>query len=408
MTPSFDAAEFRSHFPILERTVHGRPLVYLDNAATAQKPERVIAEVDRLHRELNANIHRGVHYLAEECTSLYEAARRRVGEMLGTDLREEIVFTSGATASLNLAAYSLAEMTLGEGDNVVVSEMEHHSNLVPWQQMCLRRGAELRMLPFDDEGRLCVERLDEIADSRTRIVALTQCSNVLGTKPDLRRAIDIAHAKGALVVVDGCQGAVHGGVDVRELDCDIYAFSGHKLYAPTGIGVMYAKRELLDRMPVWMCGGDMVATVSFAKTTFAELPLRFEAGTANYIGAIAMAEAIEFLAGYNREAMEGYVHSLYEQAAEGLSSISGLRIYGTQQGKAPILSFGIEGVHPYDVGMILDKLGIAVRTGTHCAEPIMQHYGVTGMCRASFAPYNTPAEVDALIAGVTRAVRMLR
>jgi cysteine desulfurase/selenocysteine lyase len=328
--------------------------------------------------------------------------------MLGTDSREEIVFTSGATASLNLAAYSLAEMTLREGDNVVVSEMEHHSNLVPWQQMCLRRGAELRMLPFDDEGRLCVERLDEIADSRTRIVALTQCSNVLGTKPDLRRAIDIAHAKGALVVVDGCQGAVHGGVDVRELDCDIYAFSGHKLYAPTGIGVMYAKRELLDRMPVWMCGGDMVATVSFAKTTFAELPLRFEAGTANYIGAIAMAEAIEFLAGYNREAMEGYVHSLYEQAAEGLSSISGLRIYGTQQDKAPILSFGIEGVHPYDVGMILDKLGIAVRTGTHCAEPIMQHYGVTGMCRASFAPYNTPAEVDALIAGVTRAVRMLR
>lgn len=404
----FDSAEFRSHFPILERTVHSRPLVYLDNAATAQKPQCVIDAVNALHTELNANIHRGVHYLAEECTSRYEAARSRVGQMIGTDLREEIVFTSGATASLNLAAYSLAEMCIGSGDNVVVSQMEHHSNLVPWQEMCRRRGAELRMLPFDEEGRLQVELLDSIADERTRVVALTQCSNVLGTKPDLRRAIDCAHAKGAIVVVDGCQGAVHGGVDVRELDCDIYAFSGHKLYAPTGIGVMYARRELLERMPVWMCGGDMVATVSFEKTTFAELPLRFEAGTANYVGAIALGAAIDFLAEYDHAGLEEYTLSLYRQAEQGLSAIEGLRIYGTTPDKAPILSFGIEGVHPYDVGMILDKLGIAVRTGTHCAEPVMSRYGVTGMCRASFAPYNTPSEVDALVAGVKRAVGMLR
>ena len=404
----FNVADFRAHFPILNRTVHGKPLVYLDNAATAQKPQCVIDTVDMLHSELNANIHRGVHYLAEECTSRYEAARKRVGQMLGTDLREEVVFTSGATASLNLAAWSLSEMCIREGDNVVVSEMEHHSNLVPWQEMCRRRGAELRMLPMDDSGRLCVEQLDEIADNRTRVVAITQCSNVLGSKPDLRTAIDIAHAKGAIAVVDGCQGAVHGGVDVRELDCDIYAFSGHKLYAPTGIGVMYVKRELLERMPVWMCGGDMVATVSFERTTFAELPLRFEAGTANYIGAIALGTALDFMAEWDKEGMEAHLNTLYTRAVDGLSTIDGLRIYGTTEGKAPILSFGIEGVHPYDLGMVLDKLGIAVRTGTHCAEPVMTHFGVTGMCRASFAPYNTTAEVDALIAGVTRAARMFR
>ncbi|MBP3425117.1 MAG: SufS family cysteine desulfurase [Rikenellaceae bacterium] len=404
----FDVAEFRTHFPILNRTVHGKPLVYLDNAATAQKPQCVIDAVNELHTSLNANIHRGVHYLAEECTSCYEAARRRVGEMLGTDAREEVVFTSGATASLNLAAWSLAEMCIRQGDNVVVSEMEHHSNLVPWQEVCRRRGAELRMLPMDDDGRLCVERLDEIADNRTRVVAITQCSNVLGSKPDLRTAIDIAHDKGALAVVDGCQGAVHGGVDVRELDCDIYAFSGHKLYAPTGIGVMYAKRELLERMPVWMCGGDMVATVSFERTTFAELPLRFEAGTANYVGAIALGTALDFMAEWDKSGMENHLNQLYTHAAEGLSQIEGVRIYGTQVGKAPILSFGVEGVHHYDLGMILDKLGIAIRTGTHCAEPVMTHYGITGMCRASLAPYNTLAETDSLIAGVQRAVRMLR
>ncbi|MBQ8863754.1 MAG: SufS family cysteine desulfurase [Rikenellaceae bacterium] len=404
----FDVADFRAHFPILSRTVHGKPLVYLDNAATAQKPQCVIDAVNELHTMLNANIHRGVHYLAEECTSRYEAARRRVGAMLGTDVREEVVFTSGATASLNLAAWSLAEMCIRQGDNVVVSEMEHHSNLVPWQEMCRRRGAELRMLPMSDDGRLCVERLDEIADSRTRVVALTQCSNVLGSKPDLRTAIDIAHSKGALAVVDGCQGAVHGGVDVRELDCDVYAFSGHKLYAPTGIGVMYAKRDLLERMPVWMCGGDMVATVSFDHTTFAELPLRFEAGTANYVGAIALGTALDFMAEWDKEGIERHLTELYNRAVEGLSQIEGLRIYGTQENKAPILSFGVEGVHHYDLGMILDKLGIAVRTGTHCAEPVMTHYGVTGMCRASFAPYNTVAEADALVAGVQRAVRMLK
>lgn len=403
-----DIKEIRSHFPILERTVHGKPLVYLDSGATAQKPLCVTQTVERLHNELNANIHRGVHYLSAEATSLYEQARERVRGFIGAAEREEVIFTAGATASINTVAYAWGLDNLQAGDNVVVSEMEHHSNLVPWQQIALRKGAELRVLPFDDEGRLMSERLPELLDEHTKLVAVTQASNTLGTCPDLREIIDAAHKVGALVMVDGCQGVVHGGVDVVALDCDFYAFSGHKLYAPTGVGVLYGKREILERMNPFFFGGDMVDRVSFEKTTFAPLPLKFEAGTANFIGAIALGEAIEFLGRYDAAEIAAHERELVDYCTERLSAIEGVRIYGTTEGKCPIVSFNLEGAHPYDVGMILDKLGIAIRTGHHCAEPVMTHYGVSGMCRASFAIYNTKEEIDALVAGVERAARMLR
>ncbi len=404
----FDVEKIRGEFPILERTVYGKPLVYLDSGATAQKPLAVIEAVDRLHREGNANIHRGVHLLSEEATEQYEAARQRIADYIGASQKEEIVFTAGATASLNTVAYAWGDAFIGAGDNIVVSEMEHHSNLVPWQLVAQRRGAEVRMLPFDDSGALRTELLGELVDARTRVVAVTQASNTLGTRPDLQPVIEAAHAVGAIAVVDGCQGVVHGGANVQALDCDFYAFSGHKLYGPTGIGVLYGKRELLDRMPPFLGGGDMVDRVSFAHTTFAPVPLKFEAGTANFVGAIGLGEAVRFLQGLDTAEVEAHEQMLLRRATERLTAIEGLRIYGTTEDKCAIVSFNVEGVHPYDLGMILDKLGIAVRTGQHCAEPVMDHYGTKGMCRASFALYNTAAEVDALAAGVERAVRMLR
>ena len=404
----FDLKTIREEFPILAREVHNRPLVYLDSGATAQKPLYVINEIDRLHRELNANIHRGVHYLSEQTTELYEQARERVRAFIGAESRAEVVFTAGATASINLVAQAWSEKFLHEGDNIVVSEMEHHSNIVPWQLAAQRRGAQLRVLPFDDRGEVCYERLGELLDERTKLVAITQASNTLGTMPNLRRVIDAAHAVGAVVMVDGCQGVVHGGVDVQALDCDFYAFSGHKLYGPTGIGVLYGKEQLLDAMPPYMSGGDMVDRVSFERTTFAPLPLKFEAGTANFIGAIGLARAIEWLQALDPKAVAAHERDLLDYATASLRSIDGLRIYGEAEAKCAICSFNIEGAHHYDVGMILDKLGIAIRTGQHCAEPVMKHYGVTGMCRASFALYNTREEIDRLVEGVRRAARMLR
>lgn len=404
----FDVEKIREEFPILGRKVYGRPLVYLDSGATAQKPLSVIETVDRLHREGNANIHRGVHLLSEEATERYETARQEIADFIGAAAKEEIVFTAGATASLNTVAYAWGDAFVGAGDNIVVSEMEHHSNLVPWQLVAQRRGAEVRMLPIDDDGALRLDLLPRLIDSRTRVVAVTQASNTLGTRPDLRPVIEAAHAVGAVAVVDGCQGVVHGGADVRALDCDFYAFSGHKLYGPTGIGVLYGKRELLERMPPFLGGGDMVDRVSFERTTYAPVPLKFEAGTANFVGAIGLGEAVRFLRRFDAAEIEAHETMLLRRAEERLSAIDGLRIFGRTPGKCAIVSFDIEGVHPYDVGMILDKLGIAVRTGQHCAEPVMTHFGVTGMCRASFALYNTAEEVDALVAGVARAVRMLR
>ncbi len=404
----FDVEQIRKEFPLLQQQVYGRPLVYLDSGATAQKPERVLRALDASYRCHNANIHRGVHYLSEQATERYEEARSEVADFIGAREAAEVIFTAGATASINTVAYAWGDRFVGEGDNLVVSEMEHHSNLVPWQLLAERKGAELRMLPFDDTGRLMTERLADLLDERTKLVAVTQASNTLGTRPDLKPIIEAAHRVGARVLVDGCQGVVHGGVDVAALDCDFYAFSGHKLYGPTGIGALYGKREVLEAMPPFMGGGDMVDRVTFERTTYAPVPLRFEAGTANFIAAVGLAEAIRFLRTLDLRAVEEHERALLQLATDELRRIEGLTIYGTTAEKCAILSFNVEGVHGYDIGMILDKLGIAIRTGHHCAEPVMTHYGVQGMCRASLAMYNTEAEIEALVKGVRRAVGMLR
>ena len=405
---SFDINKIRADFPILSRTVNNRPLVYFDSGATAQKPTAVIEKVDELMRHYNANIHRGVHHLSGRMTDMYEEARERVRRFIGAEHREEVVFTSGATASINLVAYAWSERFLKAGDNIVVSEMEHHSNIVPWQLAAMRHGAELRMLPFNESGELCMEQLDSLIDERTRLVAVTEASNTLGTCPDLDPIIAKAHAMGAVVMVDGCQGIVHGGGRVAERGYDFYALSGHKLYAPTGIGVLYGRRELLEAMPPFMGGGDMVDKVTFAKTTYAPLPLKYEAGTSNFIGAVALGTAIDYVDSIGMAAIEEHEQMLLRLATERLEQIEGLRIYGKAAHKCPLVSFTVEGTHPYDVGMILDKLGIAIRTGHHCAEPVMTHYGVTGMCRASIGMYNTAEEVESLAKGIERAVMMLR
>ncbi len=404
----FEIEKIRAQFPILEREVYGKKLIYLDSAATAQKPLCVVERMSELLLNDNANIHRGVHLLSEEMTAKYEEAREVVRQFIGAECREEVVFTSGATMSLNLVATSYCEKFLHEGDNVVVSHIEHHSNIVPWQLAVERKGAELRVIPVADNGALELDTLDTLIDERTKVVAVTQASNTLGTRPDLPKIITKAHSVGAVVVVDGCQGVVHGGVDVKALDCDFYAFSGHKLYGPTGIGVLYGKRELLDKMPPYMGGGDMVDKVTFAKTTYAPLPLKFEAGTSNYIGAVGLAEAIKFLQQLSAEEVEKHEKELLDYATAELQKIEGVRIYGTTEDKSPIISFNVEGCDHYDIGMILDKMGIAIRTGHHCAQPVMERYGCNGMCRASFGLYNTTADVDALAAGVERAVKMLR
>ena len=404
----FDVEQIRKEFPILEREVYGKRLVYLDSGATAQKPRCVVEKMSELLLHDNANIHRGVHLLSEEMTARYEEAREVVREFIGAECREEVVFTSGATMSLNLVAASWCEKFLHEGDNIVVSHIEHHSNIVPWQLATERKGAELRVIPVADSGALELDALDTLIDERTKVVAVTQASNTLGTCPDLATIIAKAHSVGAIVVVDGCQGVVHGGVDVKALDCDFYAFSGHKLYGPTGIGVLYGKRELLDKMPPYMGGGDMVDKVTFAKTTYAPLPLKFEAGTSNYIGAVGLAEAIKFLQLLNAEEVAEHERAMLDYATEQLLQIEGLRIYGTTEGKAPIISFNVEGCDHYDIGMILDKMGVAVRTGHHCAEPVMARYGTNGVVRASIALYTNKEDIDALVAGVKRAVRMLK
>ncbi|MBQ5829562.1 MAG: SufS family cysteine desulfurase [Alistipes sp.] len=404
----FDIKKIRADFPILQRTVNNRPLVYFDSGATAQKPLSVINLTDRLMRDHNANIHRGVHHLSGKMTEMYEEARERVRRFIGAKCREEVIFTSGATASINLVAYAWSERFLNEGDNIVVSEMEHHSNIVPWQLAAERKGAELRVLPFDDRGELRYDMLASLIDSRTKLVAVTEASNTLATCPNLEPIVAAAHAVGAVVMVDGCQGIVHGGGRVKERGYDFYAMSGHKLYGPTGIGVLYGRKELLEEMPPFMGGGDMVDKVTFAKTTYAPLPLKYEAGTANFIGAVGLAAAIDYVESIGMEHIEHHEQELLRYATEELKRIEGLRIYGEAERRCPLISFTIDGTHPYDVGMILDKLGVAIRTGHHCAEPVMTHFGVTGMCRASIGMYNTKEEVDILVRGVERAVMMLK
>lgn len=394
-------------FPILSTSVHGKPLVYLDSAATAQKPQVVIDTVNELHTKCNANIHRGIHHMAEQTTERYEQSRELVRQLINAASTHEIIFTSGATASINLVAYSFGEKFITCGDNIVVSEMEHHSNIVPWQLVAQRKGAEIRVLPFADDGTLEVGKLATLIDEKTKIVAVTQASNVLGTMPDMKQIVQIAHSVNVPVLVDGCQGIVHATTDVQDLDVDFYCFSGHKLYAPTGIGVLYGKEKWLDVMPPFMGGGDMIASVSFAQTIYAELPLKFEAGTSNYIGAIGLGAAIRYLNSMpdmheeQRQLNQDFVRNLTKE-------IDGVTVYGTTHDKCSLTSFTIEGTHPMDIAMIIDKLGVAIRSGTHCAEPVMQHYAVGSMCRASFGIYNTPYDVDKAVAAIKRAVAMLR
>ena len=405
---AFNIEDIRSQFPLLQQSVYGKPLIYLDSGATAQKPLCVIEREAELYKSLNANIHRGVHHLSDRMTALYEQARESVAAFINAGHKEEIIFTAGATASINLVAQSWCSHFLKEGDNIVISQIEHHSNIVPWQMAAERYGANLRVIPVADNGALELEALDTLIDSRTALVAVTQASNTLGTQPDLKAIIDKAHAAGAVVLVDGCQGIVHNSVDVVAMDCDFYAFSGHKLYAPTGIGVLYGKREILDSMPPFMGGGDMVDKVTFARTTYAPLPLKFEAGTANFVGAVTLAEAIHFLQNIGVAEIEAHERMLTRYATEQLLTIEGLTIYGTTENKAPVISFNVAGCDHYDIGMILDKMGIAIRTGHHCAQPTMERFNVNGMCRASFGLYNTTDEIDALVKGVARAVKMLR
>lgn len=402
----FDINKIRSDFPILNQQVHGKPLVYFDNGATTQKPKCVLDTINHFHNQINANIHRGVHKLSSESTDAYENAREIVRSFINAKSTKEIIFTSGATASINLVAFSFGEAFVGEDDEVIVSEMEHHSNIVPWQLMCERKKAKLKVLPFDENGELIISKLDELITNRTKIIAVTHVSNSLGTVIPLNDIISKAHAKGVKVLVDGAQGVKHGVLDVQKLDADFYVFSGHKIYGPTGIGVLYGKEELLDAMHPWQGGGDMIKTVTFEKTTFNDLPFKFEAGTANYIGAAGLATALKYYQSVGIDEAVNHETKLLNYATQRLLSVDGVRIFGKAKEKASIISFLIGDIHPYDTGMILDKMGIAVRTGTHCTEPVMAHFGIDGTVRASLAFYNTMHEVDKLIEGVERVKMM--
>lgn len=397
---------FRADLPILSREVYGRPLVYFDNGATTQKPLCVLQTIERFYREINANIHRGVHKLSEESTREYENAREVVRKFLNARKTSEIIFTSGTTASINLVAYSFGEVFVRQGDEVLVTEMEHHSNIVPWQLLCERKGATLKVLPFDSNGELMLNKLPELLTPKTRIVAVTQVSNTLGTVNPIAEIVRIAHSQNIPVLVDGAQGVKHGKIDVQQLDADFYAFSGHKIYGPTGIGVLYGKEEWLERMVPWQGGGDMIATVSFAKTTFNELPFKFEAGTANYIGAAGLATALNYYSSIGPDIATAYEDELLKYATTKLKEIDGLTIYGNAPEKAAIISFLLNGIHPYDTGMILDKMGIAVRTGNHCTQPVIDHFGIDGTVRASLAFYNTFEEVDRLVEALHKVKEM--
>ena len=403
--------EIRNLFPALSRKVYGKDLVYLDNAATSQRVLSVIDEWNRISTESNANIHRAVHRMADEATQAYEAARDAVKDFLNARSRKEIVFTSGTTSAVNLVAFCFGEAFVKEGDEVIVTEAEHHSNIVPWQMMCCRKGAVLKVLPVDDDGHLRVDLLDELLTSRTRIMAVTHISNVLGLVNPVEEIIEKCHAKGVKVLVDGAQGAVHCKVDVQALDCDFYVFSGHKLYAATGTGVLYGRQELLDAMPPYMGGGEMVGTVTFQKTTYAPLPMKFEAGTQNFASAATLKQAIEFInLLINNELIE-YNDKIRDYLLDYFQKDERMRLYGVPRGtndeKIPLFSFTVEGVHHEDLALILDKMGIAVRSGQMCAEPLMDRFGVTGMLRASFAPYNTMEEAEYFVKCLNRAIDML-
>jgi cysteine desulfurase / selenocysteine lyase len=403
---SFDVHRVREDFPILSRDVNGKPLVYLDNAATTQKPQSVINTVLRYYAEENSNIHRGVHYLSGLATERYESARLAVRAFLNAAHSHEIIFTRGTTEAINLVAQTFGRRNVQAGDDVLITAMEHHSNIVPWQMLCEEKGARLRVAPINDAGELLLEEFERLLTPRTRIVAATHVSNALGTVNPIRRMIEMAHRRGIPVLVDGAQAVAHHEVDVQALDCDFYAFSGHKLYGPTGIGVLYGKTGMLEAMPPYQGGGDMIRTVTFEKTEYNELPYKFEAGTPNIAGAIALGEAVRYVSQTGIAGASAHEAMLLARATEQVSALPGVRLIGTAAEKSAVLSFVLEGIHPHDVGTILDSVGVAVRAGHHCAQPVMDRFQVPATTRASFALYNTAEEVDALTAGIRKAMEI--
>lgn len=405
---SIDIHKIRADFPVLNQKVYGKPLIYFDNAATTQKPNVVIEKEKELYHTINSNIHRGVHFLSDQMTTEYEEARKYIRGFINATYCREIVFTKGTTESVNLVAFSFGEQFVKQGDEIVISEMEHHANIVPWQMLCERKKAVLKVIPVDDNGNLKLDEYEKLLNDRTRIVAITHVSNTLGTVNPVKRIIDIAHQKNIPVFVDGAQAIQHIAVDVQDIDADFYAFSGHKVYAPTGIGVLYGKEKWLNEMPPYQGGGDMIKSVSFEKTTYNELPFKFEAGTTNFTGAIVMAEALKYINDIGIDNIAKYEHELVNYCTQKLKSIEGIKIYGEAQCKASVISFLINKIHPYDMGAMLDKLGIAIRTGTHCSEPLMRRFGIPGTMRASLSFYNTKEEIDIFIDGIKRVANMLQ
>jgi cysteine desulfurase/selenocysteine lyase len=404
----FDVEKIREDFPILKEKIYGKPLVYLDNAATSQKPQVVIDTISHYYLTDNANIHRGVYLLSQRATEAYEQARVKAQRFIGAAESREIIFVRSATEAINLVAQTYGRKHVQAGDEVIVSAMEHHSNIVPWQMLCEEKGATLRVIPMNDEGELLLDEYEKLLNPRTRLVAVVHISNALGTVNPIQEIIERAHQQDVPVLVDGAQGAPHLGVDVQALDCDFYALTGHKLYGPTGVGILYGKADLLDSMPPYQGGGEMIRSVTFEKTTYNVLPNKFEAGTPNIVGGIGLGAAVDYVSQIGRETIVAYEDELLSYATERLSSINGLRIIGTAQEKASILSFVIEGVHAHDVGTILDQEGIAVRTGHHCAQPVMDHFGIPATARASLAFYNTRGEIDVLVKGIQRVIEVFK
>jgi cysteine desulfurase/selenocysteine lyase len=398
--------EIRADFPLLNRNVYNRRLVYLDNGATTQKPQCVIDTVSDVYLNYNANIHRGVHILSDLSSAAYEKSRETVRSFINAAKSEEVIFTAGTTASINAVAFSFGERYIQTGDEIIISHLEHHANIVPWQMMCQRKKAILRVIPINDKGEIIFEEYLKLLNDRTKLISVSQVSNALGTVLPVRQIIESAHSANIPVLVDGAQGIQHGIVDVKKMDCDFYVFSGHKIYGPTGIGVLYGKEKYLDEMPPCQGGGDMVDKVTFEKTTYNELPFKFEAGTMNYVGAIGLGRALEYVLDIGRENIAAMEKDLLNYATAKLSSISDIKIFGTSENKISIISFLIKNIHQYDAGMILDKLGIAVRTGTHCAQPVMDRFGIDGTIRASMCFYNTREEIDILAEGVKKVIEM--
>lgn len=407
ITPATGLSEIREQFPILSRSVKNKPLVYFDNAATSQKPQCVIDALSDYYSNYNANIHRGIHTLAEEATMAYEATRRAVQEFIGATAVEEIIFTRGTTEGINLVAYTWGRQNIAAGDEIIISGMEHHSNIVPWQILCQEKQAVLKVIPVTEEGELSVETYRSLLTEKTKLVAVVQVSNALGTVNPVKEMIEAAHLVGAKVLVDGAQSIVHLDIDVQALDCDFFAFSGHKLYAPTGIGVLYGKKELLESMPVFQGGGEMIKEVTFEQTTYNELPYKYEAGTPNIADTIALKTALDFVKSIGKDQIRTHENELLSYATAELEKIPGLRIIGQAKEKVSLVSFVIENIHPQDIGTLLDNMGIAVRTGHHCTQPLMKRFGIPGTVRASFALYNTREEIDVFIAALLKTIKML-